>query len=374
MKKSKKSKLYNQILGILFLLYAAGFGFFLSMTLFSGFFNLIEVAVGVAGIIASYYLSIIIHEGGHLVFGLIAGYGFSSFRIASVMWVKQDGRIRLRRFKLAGSGGQCLMTPPQGSETKGQTVLYNMGGVIANVILSVAFALLYYLSLNTVLLALIFLLGAAVSFFVAITNGIPFNAGVIVNDGMNAIQLLKDPDAKDAFRKQLLMNAAQNRGMLTVDMPDEWFTLSEGADMQNTHCASIAVFSAGRSLDRLDTLTAERDIEILLNSDYNISGLHRNLLTCDLIFCRLINSDAPDISGLLTPELDKFMRSMKQYPSILRTRYAIALLVTGDNKTAEKIAAEFDKVAKKHPYPCNIEVERGLIGKALRKNQKQNIK
>lgn len=365
-KENKTNKIYNGILGIFFFAYAVGFGFLTSITLLSGFFSFPEVLVGLVGLVVSYYIAIIVHEGGHLLFGLLAGYSFSSFRIFSFMWIKQDDRIRLRRFSLAGTGGQCLMTPPE-EESRAQTLIYNFGGVIANVILAALFALLYWLTLSNVLLALVFLLGAAISFFVAITNGIPFNVGGIANDGMNAIQLTKNPAAKDAFRKQLLMNAAQTRGILTADMPDEWFTLSDGADMQNIHCASIAVFNAQRPLDRLDTHTAEQTIEGVLGSDYNIIGLYRSLLTCDLITCRLINQDSPDVSALITPELEKFMKSMRTYPGVIRTQYAIALLVKNDEKSAEKILLDFDKVAKKYPYPSNIEVERGIIAKILEK-------
>ncbi len=58
------------------------------------------------------FLQIILHEAGHLLFGLLTGYRFSSFRIGSFMWILQDGKIRFKRFSLAGTGGQCLLLPP----------------------------------------------------------------------------------------------------------------------------------------------------------------------------------------------------------------------------------------------------------------------
>ncbi len=54
-------------------------------------------------------LQIIIHEGGHLLFGLYSGYRFSSFRIGSFMWLKEGGSLKLKRLSIAGTGGQCLM-------------------------------------------------------------------------------------------------------------------------------------------------------------------------------------------------------------------------------------------------------------------------
>ena len=47
---------------------------------------------GIIGILvlmaAAYYLQLILHEGGHLIFGAATGYRFSSFRIGSLMLVK----------------------------------------------------------------------------------------------------------------------------------------------------------------------------------------------------------------------------------------------------------------------------------------------
>ena len=145
MKKEKRNNLYNGIVGLIILVCAAGFGFLLSVTLLSGFFSFPEVILGIIGVLVTYYVSIIVHEGGHLVFGLISGYRFCSFRIGSLMWINQDGKIQLRRFNLAGTGGQCLMTPPAEKESKAQIITYNLGGVIANLILAAVFALLYYL-------------------------------------------------------------------------------------------------------------------------------------------------------------------------------------------------------------------------------------
>ena len=200
-----------------------------------------------------------------------------------------------------------------------------------------------------------------------ITNGIPLNAGGIANDGMNALHLSKNPDVADAFCKQLLISAAQTEGMRISEMPDEWFSRTEGADMKNVHCASLAVFAAQRTLDRGDTLAAEQEITFLLSSGYNIIGLHRNLLKCDLIYCRLINDPTAEVTELITPELRKIMSAMKTYPSIIRTEYTLALMVDGDVKKAEKIMADFAKLTKKFPYQQEVSAERDMMAEMLKK-------
>ena len=63
--------------------------------------------------IFSTFLQIILHEGGHLVCGLLTGYRFVSFRIFNQTLIRQDGRMRIKRFNIAGTGGQCLLVPPE---------------------------------------------------------------------------------------------------------------------------------------------------------------------------------------------------------------------------------------------------------------------
>lgn len=358
MKKILK-KIGTAIVFIILFIAAAAGGLLLSLTLFSGFFNPLEVAIGIAGILVLFYISIIVHEAGHLAFGLMSGYTFSSFRIGSLMWIKQDGKIKLRRLSIAGTGGQCLMTPPEAKNGNIPVVLYNLGGVIANIILAAIFALCYYFSLKILVLALIFLFGAIISFIIALTNGLPLDVGGIPNDGMNVVHLLRDKTAAIAFRNQLLMNAAQARGVGLSDMPDEWFTLPENANMQNVHCASIAVFAASRNMEKMDFSASQKEINSLVNSGCNMAQIHRNLLKCDLIYCRLMtDGDRAEISSLLTIEQQKFMKSMKSFPSILRTEYAVAVIRDKNVETAEKIKQNFEKAAKSHPYPQDIEQER----------------
>jgi hypothetical protein len=68
---------------------------------------------GVLFLLVMYPLQIIIHEAGHLIFGLFTGYKFLSFRIFLHIFYKKEGRIFRRKFSIKGTAGQCLMYPPQ---------------------------------------------------------------------------------------------------------------------------------------------------------------------------------------------------------------------------------------------------------------------
>ena len=95
------------------------------------------------GMYVAMFLQIIIHEGGHLVFGLLTGYQFSSFRIGSFMWINENGNLRFKRLSLAGTGGQCLMNPPEMVDGKIPYVLYNLGGSVLNTLYAVLLIFLF---------------------------------------------------------------------------------------------------------------------------------------------------------------------------------------------------------------------------------------
>lgn len=92
----------------------------------------------------SNYLCAIIHESGHLIFGLISGFRFISFRIGSTIFLKdqKSNKIKKKKYFMAGTGGQCILDTPK-DETKKPFVLYNLGGVFLNLIFAVINGVIY---------------------------------------------------------------------------------------------------------------------------------------------------------------------------------------------------------------------------------------
>lgn len=139
-KKEKTAQNKGQWIGIVFyMLLGAACGIFDLMYMDTAgqsekglFSEIIPLVLMLIGTYAAMLIQLIIHEAGHLIFGLMTGYRFSSFRIANLMWVKLDGRIQCRKLHIAGTGGQCLMIPPDLKDGKMPVMLYNFGGVIIN--------------------------------------------------------------------------------------------------------------------------------------------------------------------------------------------------------------------------------------------------
>ncbi len=314
----------------------------------------------------AFFIQIIIHEAGHLVFGLLTGYHFSSFRIGSFMWIRQNGKIRFKRFTLAGTGGQCLLVPPPLENGKIPYVLYNLGGSFLNLFsASAAVGLIFFVDTRGLLhffLLIMCIIGAGF----ALTNGIPMNADGVTNDGHNARDLEKNPNALRAFWLQMKINEAQASGLRLKDMPGEWFEMPPQEDMKNIMCSTIAVVRTSRFMDQHAFTQAAESIDALLQDSKSgkieIQGIYQHLMACDRIFCALIgNSDRSIVEKLLTKELQSILKQMKNMLSVIRTEYTLALLYEKNPEKAANLALAFDKHASKYPHPAEVQSEREFM-------------
>ncbi len=362
----KKKFSWKQCIPIaFFILIGAACGVILGESLSE--FRLLYVLILLAVMYGSIFVHLIIHEGGHLVFGLLTGYRFSSFRILGFMWVKEGGKLKFRQLSIAGTSGQCLMTPPDLVDGKMPVVLYNLGGSLMNVIVSAVFLGLHFAAPLGILRASL-LIFALIGVGLAAMNGIPMRMGVVDNDGYNALSLRRNPKAIRAFWIQMKANEQIAAGIRLKDMPEEWFAVPSDEEMQNSMIAPLGVFAHSRLIDAHRFADADALAAHLLSIDSGIVGLHRSLVICERIYCELITQNRREVlDGFLSPEQRKFMKSMKTYPSVLRTEYAYALLGERDTAKAESVMAQFEKCAKRYPYPTDVAAERELMEIAAQK-------
>ena len=378
-KKQKKTDISQLLAALVMCLVGAACGI-LMMRVIRGSVpkdaSLIKSLVMVAALLVLFYaafvLQTIIHEGGHLVFGLLTGYRFCSFRIFNLMWIRGKEGIRFKRLSLAGTGGQCLMAFPETEDGKIPTnipvLLYNYGGVIMNLVTAaIAGGLAFACREGSVIRTfLIFLAVIGVAF--ALLNGLPLKMSAVSNDGRNALDLMKDPEARRAFWIQMKVNELASRDIRVKDMPKEWFSVPSEQEMQNGITAMLGPLAAGRLMDEQCFAEADALMTRFLEGKNGIAGLNRGLLGNDRMYLELIGENRPEVlKAMKTPEQMKIMRAMKNYLSILRTEYAYALLAEKDGENAKKILQLFEKAARTYPYPGEVEAERELIAIAQNK-------
>lgn len=323
---------------------------------------ILYITILIIAVYTSMFAQIIVHEAGHLVFGLLTGYKFISFRIFNIMFIKEDEQIKLKKYSLAGTAGQCLLSPPDSNNGKLPVVLYNLGGVFMNIISCLICIGLYFAFKSIPFLAELIIIFAFFGFITAITNGMPIKMKTVNNDGSNTLELIGNENARNAIFIQMKIVEKSSKNVRLKDMPEEWFTLQSDEDIKNSLNATINVFACNRLVDAHKFDEADMLMKHLLESDNGVVGLHKKLMICDRIFIELITENRKEVlKNMLDKEQQRFMKQMKNYPSVIRTEYLYALLAEKNIEKAEKLKAQFEKCAEKYPYPSGIESERELI-------------
>ena len=321
-----------------------------------------------------FFLQTILHETGHMICGMMSGYRFSSLRIGSFMWMKQDGKIRFRRYSLAGTGGQCLMGPPDFRDGKIPYIFYNLGGVLMNIFAAAAVFVLWLFWAGNWYVSCFLIILCLSGIWLALVNGIPLKLELLNNDGRNIVDIGKSRNEMYAFWLQLKVAESQSGNIRLRDMPAEWFEMPEKEELRQSMSAVRGVFRANRLLDEHAFDETAELIGRLLNMDSAIIGVYRALLAADRVYCELIGECKEEVLKIWDDRRQKqVMKQMRNEISVMRTEYAYALLHDRDEKKAEAIRKKFEKRLETYPYHGDAESEKELLEITERewKNRKQ---
>lgn len=312
--------------------------FWTKLTTMGSFDILKQIVLSIGFTIVAIVLQIILHEAGHLITGLMTGYRFVSFRIFNLTLIRQNGKFHIKRFGIAGTGGQCILTPPEKPLKEIPTAWYNFGGVAANLITAIiAFILLFVIDEMSATLSLFLVLFGTIGVFLGLLNGIPLKLGGIGNDGYNMRLLLKDDKSKQALLTQLRVNALIQEGVRPKEMPKEWFEIAP-VNYGDALQATIRLMGIGHLLDMEEWDAAWEALDEAMNHQNEMIGLLAKETACETIFMALVMGQNERAAQLYTPELSTYVRQYKQVMSSKqRLLWALALYQEKDTAKAKEI-------------------------------------
>ena len=307
-------------------------------------------------------LSIVIHETGHLVAGLLTGYKFVSFRFFNWTLIRKDGHLRCRNFELDGTGGQCLMSPPDKSLEEIDTRWYNAGGVLANAITTLlAMMLIWFCDLPEWLIALLI----ALFFFGiwgALTNGIPMKLGGVANDGYNIRQLEKDRAAKQSFCNVLELNARIQGGESYGEMPERLFNIPAPIDWKNPMHTAAVLVSATRKQALHQWEESYQQLTEACSHKSDIIPLYQMELENMLTLACIATSRDDEARRHYTHEVAKYVTRHAQTMSDKQlTLMAVALVLENDRPKAEKILGKLEAERDKYIHQGDVAMSLDLM-------------
>lgn len=293
-------------------------------------------------VLAAFYAQLILHEAGHLIAGLLSGYRFVSFRIGTLMLLKSRDKYRLARYKLAGTGGQCLMAPPPLNSNDYPNALYHLGGAAMNLLCAlIAAACLALWGFRAWHLGTL-----AAGLYLALVNGVPLRTRMVDNDGRNALRSRREESVRLGFYRQLQTNAALTDGQRLRDLPADWFLCEAGQEHERGY------LRLARLIDEGDYAQARDYAQHLLRCD--LPGVHRSLTEIEARCLALLLGEAPSAPD---KALKQSMRAMRDHPSVLRAQYVFALLQDHAPDQAQVLRRQFERAARHYPYSGDIQAD-----------------
>lgn len=309
--------------------------------------------------IVAFVLHIIIHEIGHLVFGLATGYSFVSFRIGSFTIVKENGKFKTKKYNIPGTGGQCLMMPPELIDNKYPFIIYNYGGVILNLIVS-AISICFVIIIKDLKFPLnaILILFSVAGFVAALTNGIPFKISGIPNDAYNVMSMINDEEARRGFYLQLRVNGLLTKGMRFRDMDCSMFKLNEDTDLTNPLNTGIRLMEYNWYLDNMEFDNARKCINSLVPHFNELIPLYTYEINCERVFLELVGDcDKDFIDRLYNKGLKKYIKVSKYMISKRRLLMAYEALYNRDKAKAQKYYQELKNLYNNYPVKGEADME-----------------
>ena len=312
-----------------------------------------ELLWTIGALYLSFFLQLILHEGGHLIGGLLSGYRFESFRIGGVLLTRIEGKMRVKWMPIAGTGGQCLLLPPDCEPQEAKYLIYHAAGSAMNFISAVChIPLLFVPGIVRIYAGCMIVVGL----YFGILNGVPLRVQGVDNDGMHIKNMRRDETLRKVIFRQLQINAAMSAGTRLRDMPEAWFET-----YQHAHLHGAMQFC--RYIDQEAYDEALSYGQMLLR-DKRLNRIHRGAVMSDVESLKLLAGQKVFAESAF---LQQYRRQMAYDPAVQRAKYVRALLHDKDEELAEKILIQFERACRRSPSPVSNASEEAFIAAARAK-------
>ena len=259
--------------------------------------------------LVAFILQIVLHEGGHLLFGLLSGYRFVSFRIFN--WTLSVALL--------------------------------------------AFVVWYVVEDPSPLLAQFLVMMCFAGVSLGLLNGIPFKRG-ITNDAANVRLMRKYPKSKKAMIVQLRVNACIQEGIRIKDMPEEWFAWVDDIDYGEPMQLNIRLLQVGRLLDLGQMEEAYVALEEIARHKGEMIGLLAKEVVCELIYLDLVTGHNRWADTLYTKEIELYVRQYRVLMSS-KQRFLCAWALYKERDREKALAIYKNVVQKQTQYLLQGEVK-----------------
>lgn len=253
---------------------------------------------------------IVTHEVGHLICGKLTGYTFHSFTLFGRTIYQEGDRLKVKKYSIKGTGGQCLMAPPP--YTVGHPYkLYHYGGVLANLLMAMMFGYFAFFQEVSIYSRIILAVFFVINLMGTVENGYPLAVGGIPNDGMNVKFASKDTNGKKSLYQQLYAAYYLSEHERFTDIPHSDIAVDPEADLTNYLTGNAKIFEA---LWQIEAGDVSQGISLMVQMEPYIldyPGYYKHNFINELTYNYIqYDHDSDFLKQFLEPEHQKYCQTM----------------------------------------------------------------
>ena len=308
------------------------------------------ITFDIFSIVASIFIQIFLHEIGHSIAAIFLGYDFTFFRLGSIALVKKNGKLKIAKFEIPGTGGQALFAPKGKSYENFPYKSYMYAGIISNLFFSILAFIIMYFNKNYFLDQFSYFF-ASVGIYIFLTNGLRIDADIL-NDAMQ-VKLLDKYEEYRIFTKYNLKIArllVDGKEIKDMDQDEVDFILS--CDNQ---FAEMGILKGDYYSQNLDLDKAKEEYEKALDKEVLSGKLQKQALINEIIYLSLIKKDQANYEKYFTKEFEFFLDNfLLKLVNGYYTKYAKLLLIDKDQKAAEELKTQYIRFRKNYIFESEI--------------------
>lgn len=235
-------------------------------------------------------LTVLVHEGGHIFFGRLNGYKLVMFTFFDLVWINREDTSLFKRQNFKGTIAQALLVPPLDNEDP-PYVLYNLGGIIFNGLMTIAFLLLIYSTLNIYIIWFA-LIGVVTNVYLALINIIPADG----NDGYTLQQSLISKNQRKQIHSLLWIYYASIMGESFKEI-QRLVYFNSSRPLSDNFNASMQLIYVSYLLEEYRFDEAKAELQKLMDILEDILDVHKSEIVQNYLFTLLLTD--PDNSQVV---------------------------------------------------------------------------
>lgn len=331
---------------------------------------LLSIGAVVISLVVALIIHLVLHEAGHLVMGLLTGYRFLSFRVFHLMLAKTDEGLCLKRYHVAGTGGQCLLDLPEDQDVEtAPWFWYNAGGVLMNILITALSIIALRIFDFGIAGMSFFLMMAFVGLYLTLVNGIPMCVNGVSNDGHNILSLWRHPEQKRFFVRLLQVTGKQSKGLRPQEMPREWFE-DNPIDDKSPLFEILNRISFMAFLEDTERYEEARQVaEELASLGNRLPLLYKMEIGGEHVLLELLTASRKNVvSRLWTKKLEKYTLVNSKYsPMKCAVLHAYALLHDHDTEKADGYKQQLESHLQDYAMPGEARTAITMVEAAMAK-------